>query len=449
MQVQMRNVAEIKLYPNNPRRNDQAVAAVAASIRAFGIRQPLVVDQDGVVVVGSTRLKAALLLGLEEVPVHVAVGLSPAQIRAYRLADNKTAELAEWDDSLLVQELLELQEIDFDLAAVGFTHEELRDLFPVEAEPAFTDPDDIPAFPDKPVTQPGDLYLTGHHRLFCGDAAQADAFDRLLDGAAVELVNSEPPNKVRVEPRGNQAVTAGLSAFRPHPGTNAGRHLQKAKPDRPKLRARDRLPTNDSLSAAEYEQLLEAWFANVARVLRPGGSFYLWGGYANCGNYPPVLKASGLHFAQAIVWVKGQPVLTRNDFLGDHACAFYGWRQGAAHRFYGPADASDVWAIQNVDSPSTVRLKEKPVELAVRALQYSSQPGEHVLDPFGSTGSTLIAAEQTGRQAFLMEIDALNCDVIVERWKRFTGKKAERVPAQRLAAEKPRTSRGKRPAGPR
>jgi DNA modification methylase len=165
-------------------------------------------------------------------------------------------------------------------------------------------------------------------------------------------------------------------------------------------------------------------------VLLPGRGFYIWGGYANCGNYPPVLKACELYFSQAVIWVKEHPVLTRKDFMGNHEWCFYGWREGAAHVFLGPANVPDVWSVKKVNPQSMIHLTEKPVELAVRAMQYSSRPGENVLDLFGGSGSTLIAAEQTGRRAFLMELDPLYCDVIVQRWEKFTGRKAERQPAE-------------------
>jgi DNA modification methylase len=170
-------------------------------------------------------------------------------------------------------------------------------------------------------------------------------------------------------------------------------------------------------------------------VLLPGRSFYIWGGYANCANYPPVLKACGLYFSQSIIWDKQHPVLTRKDFLGAHEWAFYGWKQGAAHKFFGPNNVPDLWQVKKVSSQKSVHLTEKPVELAARAMQYSSRPGENVLDLFGGSGSTLIAAEQTGRKAFLMELDPLYADVIVSRFEQFTGKKAERTTlAMRSAA---------------
>jgi DNA modification methylase len=162
----------------------------------------------------------------------------------------------------------------------------------------------------------------------------------------------------------------------------------------------------------------------MARVLAPGRGFYIWGGYANLGNYPPVLKACELYFSQGIVWDKQHPVLTRKDFMGCFEIAFYGWREGAGHKFFGPNNALDLWHVKKVNPQSMVHLTEKPVELAVRAMQYSSRTGENVLDLFGGSGSTLIAAQQTGRHAFLMELDALYCDVMVDRFQRFSGQRA-------------------------
>ena len=427
MQVRLWKLADVTPYPGNPRSNDGAVEAVAASIGAFGFRQPIVVDEQGVIIVGHTRYKAAQRLGLDKVPVHQATGLTPAQVKAYRLADNKTAELAGWDQELLVKELLELQQTDIALDVTGFGAEELAHLLDAAPASGLVDPDQVPEPPDVPTTQAGDLWHLGEHRLLCGDSAVASAVDRLLGGAAIHLVNTDPPYNVRVEPRSNNAIAAGLSSFEAthHQKLDVTRAPAKAKPTTRKLRAKDRPLANDFVSDEEFERLLQAWFGNLARVLLPGRCFYIWGGYANCGNYPPVLKAKGLYFSQAIIWVKEHPVLTRKDFMGNHEWCFYGWREGAGHKFFGPNNATDVWPIKKINPQSMVHLTEKPVELAARALQYSSRPGESVLDLFGGSGSTLIAAEQTNRRAYLMELDPLYCDVIVERWEKFTGRKAQ------------------------
>ncbi len=430
MKIQLRQVNSIKPYESNPRLNDQAVDAVARSIVEFGFRQPIVVDDDGVIVVGHTRWKAAQQLGIDEVPVHVASELTPEQCRSYRIADNQTATLADWDTDLLSVELGALKECGVDLHDLGFDQDELAELLDVGVRDGECDPDDVPEPPDEAITQRGDVWQLGDHRLMCGDSSSEADVDRLLNGASIHLVNTDPPYNVNVEPRSNNAISAGLSSFskqngKHHQSFDVQRHPSKSKATHKQMRAKDRPLANDFVSDEEFDRLLAAWFGNIARVLVPGGAFYIWGGYANCANYPPVLKKSGLYFSQAIIWHKKHPVLTRKDFMGDHEWAFYGWREGAAHRFYGPNNVPDVWSVKKVNPQSMLHLTQKPVELAVRAIQYSSRVGENVLDLFGGSGSTLIAAEQTGRRAYLMEIDPPYCDVIVNRWEQFTGKKAE------------------------
>jgi DNA modification methylase len=438
MQVELRLLSDIRPYHQNPRVNDAAVEAVARSIREFGFRQPIVVDSDFVIICGHTRYKAAQKLRLERVPVHVATDLTPEQIKSYRIADNKTAELSEWNFDLLPIELSELQAMNYDISLLGFDQDELAKLLDPGVKDGLCDPDEVPAPPDEATTRPGDLWVLGDHRLLCGDSSKPEDVDRLLDGASIHLVNTDPPYNVKVEPRSNNAIAAGLSSFqgtRHHQALDLARHPQKAKPTGNKLRAKDRPLANDFVSEGEFDRLLHAWFGNVARVLDPGRGFYVWGGYANLGNYPPVLKACGLYFSQGIVWDKQHPVLTRKDFMGCFELAFYGWKEGAAHQFFGPNNALDLWHVKKVNPQSMIHLTEKPVELAVRAMQYSSRVGENVLDLFGGSGSTLIGAQQTGRKAFLMELDPLYCDVITQRFEKFTALKAERIsaPAEEVA----------------
>jgi DNA modification methylase len=464
MKIELRKTSDVKPYPNNPRVNDDAVDAVADSLREFGFRQPIVVDSDGVIICGHTRWKAAQKLGLEKVPVHVAKDLSPEQIKAYRIADNKTAELSDWNYDLLPIELAELQGLNYDLGLLGFDQDDLAKLLDPGVKDGLCDPDDVPEPPDEAITQPGDLWILGNHRLLCGDSSKPEDVDRLLDGAAIQLVNTDPPYNVKVEPRSNNAIAAGLSSFTNdaasnklkagrgnaafdiargktkvpgkmhHQGLDLARHPEKSKPTGKKLRAKDRPLANDFVSDADFDQLLDAWFGNMSRVLDPGRGFYIWGGYANLGNYPPYLKKHGLYFSQGIVWDKQHPVLTRKDFMGAFEIAFYGWREGAAHKYFGPNNATDLWHVKKVNPQSMIHLTEKPVELAVRAMQYSSLAGENVLDLFGGSGSTLIAAEQTGRRAYLMELDCLYCDVIVQRFEKFTGRKAKTSSTERQIA---------------
>jgi len=320
MKIEMWEIGRVKPYEANPRKNEGAVEAVARSIEEFGFRVPLVVDADGVLIAGHTRLKAAEHLGLAKVPVHVARDLSPEQVRALRIADNKLHELSSWDMELLPIEIAELQGLDFDLSLMGFREDELAALLAPAGTVGLTDPDEVPQPPDDPVTKCGDLILLGEHRLMCGDSGSVTDLDRLLDGQPIHLVNTDPPYNVKVEPRSNNAIAAGLSSFAAthHQKLDLARHPGKAKGTHKQMRAKDRPLENDFVSDDGFDQLLTAWFGNIARVLVPGGGFYIWGGYANCGNYPPVLRAMGLYFSQAIIWVKEHPVLTRKDFMGNH-----------------------------------------------------------------------------------------------------------------------------------
>ncbi|MEM6503906.1 MAG: DNA modification methylase [Planctomycetota bacterium] len=448
MKITLTPIDEVKPYERNPRLNDPAVEAVARSLKEFGFRQPIVVDAQHVIVVGHTRWKAAKQMGLGKVPVHVATDLSAEQIKAYRIADNQTATLAEWDYDLLPLELADLQGMNYELGLLGFAEDELNRLLASgdATGEGLTDEDDIPEPPDDPITQPGDVWVLGKHRLLCGDSSKPADLDRLIDGQVIHLVNTDPPYNVKVEPRSNNAIAAGNSSFAKaerkgsgghHQKLDLARHPEKAKRSGGKqMRAKDRPLANDFVTDEAFDELLDAWFGNASRVLVPGGSFYIWGGYANLGNYPAPLKRAGLYFSQGIVWDKQHPVLTRKDFMGAFEIAFYGWKEGAGHHFHGPNNATDLWHVKKVNPQSMVHLTEKPVELAKRAIEYSSLPGQNVLDLFGGSGSTLMGCEQTGRQAFLMELDQAYCDVIVNRWERFTGKKAERIPGATDQTEK-------------
>jgi len=427
MQVEMWDIGRVNPYEQNPRINDAAVDAVAASIKEFGWRQSIVVDKDGVIICGHTRWKAALKLGLKQVPVHVATDLTPEQVKAYRIADNKLAELAEWNMDLLPIELADLQAANFNLELLGFDQDQLGKLLAPDGTPGLTDPDDVPEPPDEAVTKPGDLWILGSHRLLCGDSSKAEDVDRLVDGAVIDLFNTDPPYNVKVEPRSHNAVAAARASGK----CSTFHHQQmdeaihgKSHATHKKLRPKDRTLANDFVSDEDFAKMLDAWFGNAARVLKPGGTFYIWGGYANIGNYPPALKKSGLYFSQGIVWDKEHPVLTRKDMLGAFELAFYGWKEGAGHNWYGPNNVQDIWHVKKITQSKMEHLTAKPAELAVRAMQYSSRVGESVLDLFGGSGSTLIAAEQTGRRALLMELDTLYCDVIADRFQRFTGKPA-------------------------
>jgi DNA modification methylase len=399
----------------------------------FGWTNPVLVGSDGVVIAGHARLQAARKLGLSEVPVIVLDHLSEAQRRALVIADNQLAIAGTgWDEEVLRGLLVDLRQDEFNLDLLGFSDEEIAAWLtkdPEAPQEGLSEEDAVPEPLEEPVTRRGDLWILGNHRLLCGDSASIEDVKRLVEGAPVDLVNTDPPYNVRVEPRSNNAIAAGLSSFaglQHHQSFDVHRGASKAKATTNKMRPKDRALANDFMKDGDYDVLLRKWFGNLAEVLKPGASFYIWGGYANCANYPPALAECGLYFSQAIIWVKEHPVLTRKDFMGNHEWCFYGWREGAAHWFNPEiTNATDVWSVKKVSPNAMVHLTEKPVELAARALTYSSKAGQTVLDLFGGSGSTLIACEKLGRRARLMEIDPPYCDVICRRFMEFSGKPAK------------------------
>ncbi len=420
----------LHLDPANAREHPpENIEAIVASLKRFGQAEPIIVHKPtGRIIGGNGRLVAMKKLGWTECDV-VELDIDDLQATALGIALNRTSDLASWDEESLVKLLQELKAEDA-LEGVGYSETDIDNLLSeLQRETDLNleiNEDEIPEPPEEAVTRPSDLWLLGKHRLLCGDSSKAEDVDRLIAGAPIHLVNTDPPYNVRVEPRSNNAIAAGISSFKQthHQKLDLSRHPKKSKPTTRKLRAKDRPLENDFMGDEECGKLLRAWFGNIARVLLPGRAFYIWGGYSNCGNYPPALKETGLYFSQAIIWVKEHPVLTRKDFLGNHEWGYYGWREGAAHKFFGPNNIVDVWSVKKVNPQSMIHLTEKPVELAARAIQYSSRRGENVLDLFGGSGSTLIACEQLGRNGFFMEIDPLYMDVIVTRWQKFTGKAA-------------------------
>ncbi len=391
--VELRPIGSITPYPGNPRDNDSAVEAVANSIRTFGFRQPIVVDRDGVIVAGHTRYKAAVKLGLAEVPVHIAAELTPAQAKAYRLADNQTATLATWDNDNLTAELLALQEQEYDLGLTGFSADELSELLAPEATDFTGDPDDVPEPPVEPITQPGELWLLGRHRLLCGDSTKAADVERLMDGATADMLLSDPPYGVSYIGKTKDALTV----------------------------------ENDALDEDRLTALVSAAFDLAQAHCRPGAYWY-----ATVPAGPLHLlfahdwKRRGI-LRQIMVWAKDSMVLGHSEYHYQHEPILFGWIPGDRHKNVDRTRTT-LWPY---DRPKASREHPtmKPVALWSQAITDGSRPGELVYDPFLGSGTTLVAAEQLGRTCHGMEISPQYCDVIIQRFETLTGATAERVPA--------------------
>jgi DNA modification methylase len=391
MQVEMRPIGSINPYESNPRVNDGAVEAVAASIQTFGFRQPIVIDETGEVVVGHTRLLASQKLGLAEVPVHVATGLTPDQIRAYRLADNATNELAEWDKTLLPLELFALREMDFDLSLLGFKPDELAKWMGTEAAEGLCDADEVPEAPEEAVTQPGDLWILGKHRLLCGDSTNPDHFSRLMNGERAACCFTDPPWNVAI----------GLDS-------------------NPRHRQREGL-ANDNLSAEDFRAFLTGFASNLHAHL--DGDLYCVLGASEWPTLDSVLRECGFHWSATVIWVKDQFVLGRSKYHRRYEPIWYGWHTKNQSSFVGHRDVDDVWEVAR-PRVSTEHATMKPIELVQIAIANSSPLSGIVIDPFLGSGTTLLAAERLDRRCYGMELSPKYCDVICRRFQTFSGQPA-------------------------
>jgi len=373
--IEMLPIEELFPYVNNSRtHSDEQVAQVAASIKEFGFTNPVLVDKDNMIIAGHGRMKAAMRLGLTEVPCIRLDHLNDFQKKAYIIADNKLALNAGWDDELLRLELGQLNDDGFDLSLTGFDDDELSKLLIPEQIDGLTDEDDVPEVPDEPVTVEGDVWVLGNHRLMCGDSTSIDAVERLMDGQKADMVFTDPPYNVSFNGR-------------------SGKHD---------------VIKNDNLSETDFDKFINE-ICQTIKAINPS-VYYVW-----C-NWKFYSQLQGrLEYKACIVWAKN----------------VFGMGQGYRHQhefclFNGKIDEqikneSDLWSIKK-DS-RYIHPTQKPVELSVRAFSNHIKL-INILDLFGGSGSTLIGAHQTNRNCFVMELDPKYCDVIIKRWQDFTGKEA-------------------------
>ncbi|ACM34645.1 site-specific DNA-methyltransferase [[Acidovorax] ebreus] len=388
--------AKLLPYARNARtHSEEQVAQIAASIAEFGFTNPILAGSDGIIVAGHGRLAAAQKLGLEIVPVVVLDHLSPTQRRALVIADNRIAENAGWDDAMLRVELEALQLDGFDLDITGFDADALAELIAGD-EPdneGQTDEDAVPEVGETPISRPGDVWVLGQHRLLCGDATVAESYDRLMQGDAADMVFTDPPYNV------NYANSA-----------------------KDKMRGKDRAILNDNLGDGFYDFLRAALTPTVAHC---SGGIYVAMSSSELDVLQAAFRAAGGKWSTFIIWAKNTFTLGRADYQRQYEPILYGWPEGAQRHWCGDRDQGDVWSIKKPQK-NDLHPTMKPVELVERAIRNSSRPGNVVLDPFGGSGTTLIAAEKSGRIARLIELDPKYVDVIVRRWEEYTGKQAIR-----------------------
>jgi DNA modification methylase len=397
--------AKLIAYARNARtHSDEQVAQIAASIVEFGFTNPILAGSDGVIVAGHGRVSAAQKLGLETVPVIVLDHLTPTQRRALIIADNRIAENAGWDDAMLRIELQSLQEDGFNLDITGFDADALAEIMAGEETTVDgnTDEDAAPEICETVISRPGDVWVLGGHRLVCGDATQTVSYEQLLAGQRVQMIWSDLPYNV------NYANSA-----------------------KDKLRGKHRPILNDNLGDGFYDFVFDA-----LSLMLPvcDGAVYIAMSSSELDTLQAAFRAAGGKWSTFIIWAKHTFTLGRADYQRQYEPILYGWPEGSRRHWCGDRDQGDVW---NIKKPARNDLHPtmKPVELMERSIRNSSRPGDVVLDCFGGSGSTLIAAEKAGRRCFMMELDPKYCDVIIRRWQEFSGGKAVSANDQRVFDE--------------
>ena len=387
-------ISKLTPYENNARTHSEAqLNRIAESISEFGFINPILIDKEYGIIAGHGRMMAAKQLGIDKVPCLFIEHLSEEQKRAYIIADNKLALDAGWDYDILESEMKALQEMDFDLELTGFTEDEIAGIIKLGTEEEYEDEfDPEEAVPEEAVTKPGDIWQLGEHRLVCGDSTNSEDLKRLVDGRVVDLIVTDPPYNVAYE----------------------GKTKDKLKIQ------------NDHQSTDDFTAFLEAAFKNMDEWLKPGGVVYIWHADTMRKAFLNAIEQTDLSVREVLVWVKNTMVLGRQDYHWQHEPCLYGWKEGAAHYFI---DDRTQTTVMQYDKPakSIEHPTMKPVELIAKQIQNSSRKNELVLDPFGGSGTTLIACEHLKRKCLTMELDPKYCDVIVKRWEELTGLKAERL----------------------
>jgi len=384
---------------NSRTHSDAQVTQIAASIKEFGFLNPIIVDGSNGIIAGHGRLLAAKKLGMEKVPTVEASHLTESQRKAYVIADNKLALNADWDIQILSTELAALQETDFDLNLIGFDSDELAKLLEPEKVDGLTDEDEVPDLPDNPITKPGDIWIMGNHRLMCGDSTSIEHIEQLC-GQLVDMWLTDPPYNVAYEGKTKDALTI----------------------------------KNDSMGDDQFRQFLRDSYVAANTIMKSGAVFYIWHADSEGYNFRGAAKDTDWKVRQCLIWKKQSMVMGRQDYHWQHEPCLYGWKDGAGHLWSSDRKQTTILEF-NRPSKSEKHPTMKPVELFEYCMLNNTKGGDIVLDSFGGSGTTMIAAEKNGRIARLMEIDTKYCDVIINRWQDFTGKQAVLESSNKTFAE--------------
>ena len=394
LQVQLRPVSALVPYQKNARtHSDEQISQIAASIEEFGWTNPILIAPDNTVIAGHARLAAAKKLRLTEVPVIVLGHLTDAQRRALVIADNQLALGAGWDEEMLRVELRALEAEDYPIDVIGFGESELAELLAnYEDYAGHADDDAVPEASEIAISVPGDLWILGDHRVYCGDATQMASIERVMGGGLADMVFCDPP----------YGVAYGSSA--------------------PTRRERERRRiTNGDLPDLEFGEFLRKSCVNLLSVTK--GAVYICMSSSELHTLQKAFTAAGGHWSTFVIWAKDRFTLGRSDYQRQYEPILYGWRDGTDHFWCGARDQGDVWFVSKPQA-NVLHPTQKPVELAERAIRNSSKSRDTVLDPFGGSGTSLIACEKTGRQARLVELEPKYVDVIIRRWEQYTERKA-------------------------
>jgi DNA modification methylase len=396
-----------KLIPyarNSRTHSDEQVSQIAASIKHWGWTTPVLIDETGELIAGHGRVMAARKLGIEEIPTMTAIGWSKADKQAYVLADNQLPQNAGWDMDLLSVEMKDLDAEGFDLSLMGFNDDMLANMLKEETE-GLTDEDAVPDVPDDPVTVLGDVWVLGDHRLMCGDSTSIDAVEKLMPEKLANMIFTDPPY---------------LMDF------NGGIHADGSK----SFNASHGGIKNDKMSGQEGDDFLDA--INAVILAKVDGAFYITFYRLGIDRYYASMARTGLKCRSLVIWDKGNHTLSNSDYMSMYEPMFYGWVNN--HKFYGGKNGMDIWRIKRT-AKNELHPTMKPVELVEKAILDGSQVNGVVLDLFGGSGTTMIAAEKNGRHSRLMELDPKYCDVIIKRWCDFTGKDAINEATGKLFSE--------------